>query len=55
VITDFLGGPGQRGLHGTADRSSVGQAASHGCLRLQNDDIVELAGLLPLGTPIEIY
>lgn len=30
-------------LHGTPDSGSVGQAASHGCVRLRNDDAVRLA------------
>ncbi|WP_295836209.1 L,D-transpeptidase family protein [uncultured Microbacterium sp.] len=54
VLSSFGGGPGQIGLHGTDDEDSIGQAASHGCIRLSNDDITELAGLLPLGTPITI-
>lgn len=54
VLTSFGGGPGQIGLHGTADESSIGQAASHGCIRLANDDITRLAEILPLGTPITI-
>lgn len=52
VLNDFGGGPGQIGVHGTDDESSIGTAASHGCIRLSNDDITELAGMLPLGTPI---
>ncbi len=54
VLTSFGGGPGQIGLHGTPDESSIGQAASHGCIRLNNDDISRLAEILPLGTPITI-
>ena len=54
VLSSFGGGPGQIGLHGTDDASSIGQSASHGCIRLANPDITELAGLLPLGTPITI-
>jgi len=54
VLSSFGGGPGQIGLHGTDDASSIGRAASHGCIRLANPDITELAGLLPLGTPITI-
>lgn len=54
VLSEFGGGPGQIGLHGTDDESSIGQAASHGCIRLANADITALAELLPLGTPIEI-
>jgi murein L,D-transpeptidase YcbB/YkuD len=33
-------------IHGTTDESSVGSAASHGCLRMKNDDVVELARLV---------
>ncbi|WP_346231515.1 L,D-transpeptidase family protein [Parafrigoribacterium mesophilum] len=54
VLSDFGGGPGQIGLHGTDDAASIGRAASHGCIRMSNADIAALAALLPLGTPIVI-
>jgi lipoprotein-anchoring transpeptidase ErfK/SrfK len=54
AITSFGGGPGQIGLHGTADASSIGKSASHGCIRLHNQDITMLANTLPLGTPVTI-
>jgi lipoprotein-anchoring transpeptidase ErfK/SrfK len=54
VLYHFGGGPGQIGIHGTDERSSVGQNESHGCIRLRNSDIVRLAHVLPLGTPITI-
>lgn len=54
VLTSFGGGPGQIGLHGTDDTDSIGQSASHGCVRMTNEDITTLAQLLPLGTPITI-
>lgn len=54
VLNNFGGGPGQIGLHGTSDSSSIGRAASHGCIRLANEDITYLAELLPLGTPMTI-
>lgn len=54
VLSTFGGGPGQIGLHGTDDEASIGHSASHGCIRLSNADITELAGLLPLGTPLTI-
>ncbi len=54
VLNEFLGGPGQIGLHGTNDSGSIGQAVSHGCIRLSNADITTLVALLPLGTPIQI-
>jgi len=33
-------------LHGTDEESSIGRAASHGCVRLRNADIIELSRLL---------
>jgi lipoprotein-anchoring transpeptidase ErfK/SrfK len=33
-------------IHGTPEEESLGSAASHGCLRLANDDVIELAKLL---------
>ena len=55
VLSDFGGGPGQIGLHGTDDEDSIGTAASHGCIRMTDADITRLAGMLPLGTPITIH
>lgn len=54
VLNSFGGGPGQIGLHGTPHEDLIGQAVSHGCIRLNNDDITYLAQILPLGTPISI-
>ena len=54
ALTSFGGGPGQIGLHGTDDASSIGHPVSHGCIRMNNTDISTLAALLPLGTPITI-
>lgn len=33
-------------IHGTPDTASIGQAASHGCIRMRNRDVIELARLL---------
>ena len=54
VLYHFGGGPGQIGIHGTDEHGSIGQSVSHGCIRLRNRDIVRLAHVLPLGTPITI-
>lgn len=54
VLTEFAGGDGQVGIHGTADPGSIGNAASNGCIRVPNDVVVVLEGLLPLGTPVTI-
>lgn len=53
VLTDFAGGDGQIAIHGTDNPGDIGQAISHGCVRLKNDDILRLS-TLPLGTPVFI-
>jgi lipoprotein-anchoring transpeptidase ErfK/SrfK len=50
----FGGGIGQIALHGTNAPGSVGRSASNGCVRLTNDDIMKLVGMVPTGTPVEI-
>ena len=50
----FNGGDAQIGIHGQDEPWSIGQAASNGCVRLPNDVISRLAGMLPLGTPVTI-
>jgi lipoprotein-anchoring transpeptidase ErfK/SrfK len=41
-------------LHGTNEPATVGEAVSHGCLRLSNPDIRRLLALTPAGTPVTI-
>jgi lipoprotein-anchoring transpeptidase ErfK/SrfK len=54
VLTEFAGGDGQVGIHGTNDPSSIGKAVSHGCVRVPNDVITQMNEILPLGTPVHI-
>ena len=54
VLTEFAGGDGQIGIHGTNAPDSIGQAVSHGCIRVPNDIITRLNAILPLGTPVVI-
>ncbi len=57
VFTQFAGGPGQLGVHGTNDPGTIGTNVSHGCIRLRNEDIsklVEDIGL-PVGVPVEVF
>lgn len=42
-------------LHGTNNPASIGQAVSHGCVRLRNEDIAELYDRVAVGTPVYIY
>lgn len=46
---------GTYGIHGTTKPGSIGRAASHGCIRMRNGDIVELYKMVKHGTIVEIY
>lgn len=54
TITEYNGGDGIIGIHGTNNPSSIGRAASLGCVRLPNELITLLHRLVPIGTPVEI-
>lgn len=54
TITEFNGGDGIIGIHGTNKPGSIGKATSLGCIRLPNEVITELRSLVSLGTPVEI-
>ena len=45
---------GPIGIHGTDEPSLIGQAASHGCVRLPNATMRRLFALAPAGTPVLI-
>jgi lipoprotein-anchoring transpeptidase ErfK/SrfK len=53
VLKNWVQG-GPIALHGTDDPASIGTAASHGCIRLGNDDMRRLFTLAPAGTPVSI-
>ncbi len=42
-------------LHGCPDGLPMGKAASHGCIRLRNEDIVRLFDQVEVGTVVEIF
>lgn len=42
-------------MHGTNNPASIGQAVSHGCIRLRNEDIAQLYHVVSVGTPVFIY
>ena len=41
-------------IHGTSDEQRVGNAVSHGCIRMRNRDVVELFDQVAPGTPVDI-
>jgi lipoprotein-anchoring transpeptidase ErfK/SrfK len=52
-LTEWPGG-GVVGIHGTSLPQLLGQAVSHGCVRVSNTTALHLKSLAPLGTPIWI-
>lgn len=47
-------GESQIGFHGTNQAELVGQAVSHGCVRMRNSDIQDLYGRIALGTVVAV-
>jgi lipoprotein-anchoring transpeptidase ErfK/SrfK len=41
-------------LHGTTEPDSIGKAVSSGCIRLFNQDIIDLYNRVPLGTQVTV-
>jgi lipoprotein-anchoring transpeptidase ErfK/SrfK len=57
VLRTFEGGPGTIGIHGRSGASlatPLGTAGSHGCVRVDNDVVSQLAHVAGPGTPVEI-
>jgi lipoprotein-anchoring transpeptidase ErfK/SrfK len=52
-LTEWPGG-GVVGIHGTSEPQLLGQAVSHGCVRVANTTAAAMRKLAPLGTPITI-
>jgi hypothetical protein len=53
TLTEWPGG-GFIGIHGTNQPGILPGRVSHGCIRLRNADIVRLARLLPVGSPLTV-
>jgi lipoprotein-anchoring transpeptidase ErfK/SrfK len=53
TLTDWPGGAFV-GIHGTDRPDLIPGRVSHGCIRMRNADILRLARLMPVGTPITI-
>jgi hypothetical protein len=53
VLTDWPGG-GFIGVHGTNRPDLLPGRVSHGCIHMRNADLLELARLMPVGTPVTI-
>jgi lipoprotein-anchoring transpeptidase ErfK/SrfK len=53
TISDWPGG-GVVGIHGTNEPGLVPGRPSHGCVRVRNDKVRQLARLMPIGTPVRV-
>jgi len=42
-------------IHGTNKETSIGDAVSHGCIRMYNEDVERLFGMVAVGTPVFIF
>lgn len=54
LVARWLGFYNGAGIHGTNEPSSIGSAASHGCVRMLVSDVIDLYDRVPMGTPIYI-
>jgi lipoprotein-anchoring transpeptidase ErfK/SrfK len=50
----WIGFNGGQGFHGTSDVGSLGTAASHGCVRMDVPDVIDLYDRVDVGTPVFI-
>jgi lipoprotein-anchoring transpeptidase ErfK/SrfK len=54
TLNEFNGGDAEVGIHGNNDTSALGKSVSHGCIRMDNAKITQLAKTLMLGTPVNV-
>jgi lipoprotein-anchoring transpeptidase ErfK/SrfK len=54
LVARWMGIIDGAGIHGTDDIGSLGSAASHGCIRMGVDDVIELFDKVEVGDPVYI-
>jgi hypothetical protein len=54
TVTDWPAG-GFVGIHGTDQPDLLPGRVSHGCIRMRNADILALARMMPIGTPVRVH
>ena len=54
LVNRWMGFYDGAGIHGTNDVASLGSNASHGCVRMDPDEVIELYDEVDVGTPIYI-
>lgn len=53
-ISFWTDGVNEIGFHGTPYEEFIGQAVSHGCVRMRNQDVVALFDKVAIGTPVVV-
>ncbi|HEY9707721.1 MAG TPA: L,D-transpeptidase [Oculatellaceae cyanobacterium] len=53
-ISFWTDGRDSIGFHGIPEEELVGQAVSHGCIRMHNRDVVALYAQVKMGTPVTV-
>ena len=53
-ISFWTDGTNYIGFHGTPDEELIGQAVSHGCIRMRNQDVRVLFDQVFVGTPVVV-
>ena len=54
TLNTFDGADAEIGIHGNDNPAVLGTNVTHGCIRIDNTEITQLANTLPLGTPVDI-
>ena len=54
LVARWIGFNGSVGFHGTADVGSLGSAASHGCVRMNPADVIDLYERVDVGTTVYV-
>lgn len=54
LVARWMGVNDGVGIHGTLEPSSIGSAASHGCIRMVPAQVIDLYDRVPMGTPVFI-
>lgn len=52
LIARWMGFNGSQGIHGTDELDSLGETASHGCIRMAEEDVKALYDEVEQGTPV---
>jgi lipoprotein-anchoring transpeptidase ErfK/SrfK len=55
ALNEYAGGNGRVAIHGTSAPELIGQAVSHGCIRMHNADIRRVSRIVVPGTRVVIH